>query len=150
MLTKQENNELMFWGNALNIAVPQRDLAVMNAVERHGGGIKGVLTFVCFRLVVKRYGSVASASFANTMASALGGILYDLLYEKRTLSSINVWFRNYLAGKDIDTGTKVRCELQSRWFVMKTLDLIKIHNEGRGGSPGAQWANKVVDLLEKS
>lgn len=150
MLNEKESNELMFWANALNISIPQRNLAVINAVERFGGGVKGVLTFVCFRLVVKRYGSVASASFANTMAGALGGIIYDVLYERSTLSSINVWFRNYLSGKDIDPGTKVRCELQSHWFVMQTLDLIKLHHDGHQGSPGAQWATKVVDFLEKT
>lgn len=149
-MNKKEQAVLVFWANALNLAIPGRDLAVMNAVERHGGGVKGVLTYVCFKLVVSRYGSVASASFANTMAGALGGILYDVLYEKKTLSSINIWFRNYLAGKDIDTGTLVRCELQSRWFVMKTLDLIKLHSEGLGSSPGGEWAKMTISELEKN
>lgn len=128
-----------FWSRQLKLNIKDNETAVNNAIKRHGDGVKGAMIFICHRVVVKRLGSTGSGGLAKAMGDALGNILYVVIYERKTLKSIHLWFRAYINELDLDTGTKVRCDLQSHWFVSQVLDMIKIAT-----------ATKVIDTLEKS
>lgn len=140
---------ITFWSSHLGLSINGNETAVNNAIKRHGDGVKGALIFICYRAVVKRLGATGGADLAKALGGALGNILYEVIYERKTLKSIHLWFRTYINELDLDTGTKVRCELQSRWFVSQVLDMIKIATDAKP-SPGAAWATKVIETLEKS
>lgn len=140
---------LEFWQAVSDTPLPNIQLGALNAMSRHGEGVKGAVTYVCHRVVLKRYGSVGGTALTRTMGNALGGIIYEVLYEKKPLKSIHLWFREYINKQDLEVETKVRCELQSRWFVNQVLDMIKYYND-RQPPAGRTWAERIIDKLEKN
>lgn len=140
---------ITFWSDAVGLPINGNETSVENAVKRHGGEVKGAMIFICHRIVIRRFGSVGGADLTKALGDALGNIIYDVLYERKKLKSIHLWFREFMNGLDLDTGTKVRCELQSRWFVSQVLDMIKLGTDAQPPA-GETWARKIISALENS
>lgn len=140
---------IQFWSDNIGLTINGNETSVGIAVKRHGGEVKGAVIFICHRIVIKRFGSVGGAALTKALGDALGNIIYDVLYEHKKLKSIHLWFREFMNGLDLDVGTKVRCELQSRWFVSQVLDMIKIGMDAQPPA-GESWARKVISALENS
>lgn len=138
-----------FWSDKIGIPINGNETIVNTAVNRHGGDVKGAVIFICHRVVVKQVGSVGGSNFTKAVGDALGNIIYEVVYERKTLKSIHLWYREFIDGLDLDTGTKVRCELQNRWFVSRVLDMIKLAMDAEHPA-GKVWAEKIVDALEKN